>query len=192
MDNKCVYWRVVDSDEMPLKDLLEQSDLEFSKESRIHVYIKNNERVYAKHVYMVDYDIRTDQISFSGLFGCFTGPVFETIMNFGTMMNEFAESHGAKCHFMKYYFAVSKNAVDCSTDERQFIVHEHSTYTSAIDKYWVFKTETAAVRFFRDLLEGYGVKKDDIPSHHTEHIEGEDYITIAPLSDDDPMFGRRP
>jgi hypothetical protein len=36
-----------------------------------------------------------------------------------------------------------------------YTVHEHSKFTSAIDKYWRFKTEKQAQKFFNEMVEEY-------------------------------------
>lgn len=105
IDNKSVYWRTADQQEMPLKEFLQSEKLAFNPDSCIHVYIKNGSRVYAKLEFRVNYDIDSDLITIDGLFGRFTGPVFDIFYSFGNTMVEFAEKYGAKCQFFKYYYA---------------------------------------------------------------------------------------
>ena len=38
-----------------------------------------------------------------------------------------------------------------------YLVHEHSHYTSAIDKYWVFEDKDTARTFYKELVSGYGL-----------------------------------
>lgn len=41
-----------------------------------------------------------------------------------------------------------------------YVVHEHSQYTSAFDKYWKFSTYDKAYNFFKDIVMGY-IKSDE-------------------------------
>lgn len=40
-----------------------------------------------------------------------------------------------------------------------WLIHEHCTLTSAIDKYWICNSKEEAIKEFKEMLEGY---KDDI------------------------------
>jgi len=37
----------------------------------------------------------------------------------------------------------------------EYIVHEHSSYTSAIDKYWKFTDYSKALEFYIEMITGY-------------------------------------
>jgi hypothetical protein len=36
-----------------------------------------------------------------------------------------------------------------------YLLHEHSRYTSAIDKYWIFTDKKEAIEAYRNILEPY-------------------------------------
>ena len=36
-----------------------------------------------------------------------------------------------------------------------YLIHEHSRYTSAVDKYWIFTSKKDALLFWRKMAEGY-------------------------------------
>lgn len=55
-----------------------------------------------------------------------------------------------------------------------FLVHEHSSYTSAIDKYWLFVDAESAKTFFNELVKGY---KDSLDLNHYRELDGYEDIT---------------
>jgi hypothetical protein len=48
-----------------------------------------------------------------------------------------------------------------------WLIHEHSHYTSAIDKYWTFDSKEEAVSRFKELVTGY---KDIIDLDHLQEL----------------------
>lgn len=97
-----------------------------------------------------------------------------------------------------------------------FIVHEHCTSTSAIDKYWLFEDFKGARLFFDEMLDGWKDfinldfyrELDDCENIRSadevlKYIRGDGDVEDAyvPLDDDDYLvitkldsggFGRRP
>lgn len=47
------------------------------------------------------------------------------------------------CKIISEYYKSNKN---------KYIIHEHSMYTSAIDKYWLFSDHNNAVKFWREMV----------------------------------------
>lgn len=71
------------------------------------------------------------------------------------------------------------------SSETAFIVHEHSRYTSAIDKYWLFENNESARKFFIKMVNGY---KDSLDLDYYHEAYELDYdICDDDICDDDNL-----
>jgi hypothetical protein len=79
-----------------------------------------------------------------------------------------------------------------------YLIHEHSSYTSAIDKYWVFNNKAEALCFYKSLVLGYGIQPDPRLDQDDSDLDLSDFVA---LSEDDYIvlctmnsggFARRP
>lgn len=79
-----------------------------------------------------------------------------------------------------------------------WLIHEHSRYTSAIDKYWVFTKINKALSHWKSMVSGYKDSIDDktfeqlmkdIGKDTTLHLGDGDYLVFSEIDNDG--FARR-